>query len=147
MRTSLKLTIVALLAAVGFATVSLTPASAANNATCTSGVSCVQTGLNSTGGTGGGTEIGTIITTIINVLLFILGAVAVIMIVIGGIRYTISQGDSSAVTSAKNTILYSVIGLVVALLAYAIVNFVITQFTSSTNTAKPSNNSSSSSSE
>lgn len=67
--------------------------------------------------------------TITNVLLFIIGAVSVIMLVIGGIRYTISQGDSSAVTSAKNTILYAIIGLVVAILAYAIVNFVITQFT------------------
>ena len=47
------------------------------------------------------------------------------MLIIGGIRYTISQGDSSAVTSAKNTILYSIIGLVVAILAYAAVDFVV----------------------
>ena len=66
--------------------------------------------------------------TITNVLLFIIGAVSVIMLIIGGIRYTISQGDSSAVTSAKNTILYSVIGLIVAILAFAIVNFVISNF-------------------
>ena len=64
-----------------------------------------------------------------SVLLFIVGAIAVIMIVIGGIKYTISQGDSSAITSAKNTILYSVIGLVVAILAYAIVNFVVDRLT------------------
>lgn len=63
-----------------------------------------------------------------NVLLFIIGAIAVIMLIIGGIRYTISQGDSSAVQSAKNTILYAVIGIVVAILAYAIVNFVIDSF-------------------
>jgi multisubunit Na+/H+ antiporter MnhB subunit len=66
--------------------------------------------------------------TITNVLLFIIGAVSVIMLIIGGVRYTISQGDSSAVTSAKNTILYAVIGLIVAILAYAVVNFVIVQF-------------------
>jgi len=65
---------------------------------------------------------------VVNVLLFVLGAIAVIMIVVGGIRYTTSNGDSSAITSAKNTILYSVIGLVVALLAYAIVNFVLNAF-------------------
>lgn len=65
---------------------------------------------------------------IVNVLLFIIGAVAVIMIVVGGIRYVVSNGDSSQITSAKNTILYAVIGLVVAILAYAIVNFVINQF-------------------
>jgi multisubunit Na+/H+ antiporter MnhB subunit len=64
----------------------------------------------------------------VNVLLFILGAVAVIMIVIGGIKYTTSNGDASSVTSAKNTIMYAVVGLIVALMAYAIVNFVIQQF-------------------
>ena len=71
---------------------------------------------------------GGIFQTITNVLLFVIGAVSVVMLIIGGIRYTISQGDSSAVTSAKNTILYSVIGLVVAILAYAAVNFVIGSF-------------------
>ena len=65
---------------------------------------------------------------IVNVILFILGAIAVIMIVIGGIRYVTSSGDGSAITGAKNTILYAVVGLVVALLAYAIVNFVVTEF-------------------
>jgi hypothetical protein len=66
--------------------------------------------------------------TITNVLLFLIGAVSVIMLIIGGIRYTISGGDSTAVTSAKNTILYAVIGIIVALLAFAIVNFVLTSF-------------------
>lgn len=66
---------------------------------------------------------------VINVLLFIIGVISVIMIIIGGLRYTISNGDSSQITSAKNTVLYAVIGLVVALLAYAIVNFVVVQFT------------------
>jgi len=65
------------------------------------------------------------IKTIVNVLLFLLGAVAVVMIIFGGIKYTTSNGDSSQITSAKNTILYAVVGLVVAILAYAIVNFVI----------------------
>lgn len=68
------------------------------------------------------------IRTVVNVLLYVIGAVAVIMIVIGGIRYTTSNGDSSQVTSAKNTILYAVVGLVVAMLAYAIVNFVVGAF-------------------
>jgi len=71
---------------------------------------------------------GGIFRTITNVLLFLIGAVSVIMLIIGGIRYTISGGDSTAVTSAKNTILYAVIGIVVALLAYAIVNFVLDSF-------------------
>jgi len=63
---------------------------------------------------------------IINSLLFILGAVAVLVIIIGGIRYATSMGDAKRVESAKNTIMYAVIGLIVALLAYAIVNFVVT---------------------
>lgn len=71
---------------------------------------------------------GGIFQTITNVLLFVIGAVSVVMLIIGGIRYTISQGDQAAVTSAKNTILYSVVGLVVAILAYAAVNFVISSF-------------------
>ncbi len=104
---------------------SVVPAFAAD---CTTAAECAQIGVDSTGGTGGSASVGDIVKTIVNVLLYILGAVAVVMIVIGGIRYTISQGDSSALTSAKNTILYSVVGLVVALLAYAIVNFVLTQF-------------------
>lgn len=66
--------------------------------------------------------------TITNVLLFIIGAISVIMLIVGGIRYVVSGGDSSAVTSAKNTILYAVVGIVVAILAYALVNFVISSF-------------------
>jgi hypothetical protein len=70
----------------------------------------------------------TLIRNVINILLFVVGVISVIMIIIGGIRYITSGGDQSAITSAKNTILYSIVGLVVALLAYAIVNFVIGQF-------------------
>ena len=71
-----------------------------------------------------------IFTTITNVLLFIVGAVSVIMIIIGGIRYVISGGNSTHVTAAKNTILYAVVGIIVAMLGYAIVNFVLTSFSS-----------------
>lgn len=67
--------------------------------------------------------------TITDVLLFILGAISVIMIIIGGLRYVISGGDSAAVTAAKNTILYAIVGVIVALLAYAAVTFVIDSFT------------------
>ena len=66
-----------------------------------------------------------IFTTITNIMMFILGAVSVIMIIFGGLRYVISGGDSTSVTAAKNTILYAVVGVIIALLAYAIVNFVI----------------------
>lgn len=68
---------------------------------------------------------GSIFTTIVNVLLFIIGAICVIMLIWGGIRYTTSAGNSSSVTAAKNTIMYAIIGLVIAFLAFAIVNWVL----------------------
>jgi len=64
---------------------------------------------------------------ITNILLFLVGAISVIMLIIGGIRYVISGGDQNQVTSAKNTILYAIVGIVVAFLAYAAVSFVTTQ--------------------
>lgn len=66
-----------------------------------------------------------IFTTVVNLLLFIIGAISVIMLIWGGIRYTTSGGNSASVTAAKNTILYAIIGLVVAFLAFAIVNWVL----------------------
>ena len=63
-----------------------------------------------------------------SVLLFIVGAVAVIMLIIGGLKYIVSGGDASKVQSAKNTILYALVGIIVAILAYAAVNFVIGNF-------------------
>lgn len=65
------------------------------------------------------------ITNVVNIILWFVGVVCVIMIIVGGIKYATSSGDSGKVTSAKNTILYAVIGLIVAIFAYAIVNFVI----------------------
>ena len=75
--------------------------------------------------------------TIANILIFLVGAVAVIMLIIGGLRYVISQGNKEHVSSAKDTILYSVIGIVVAILAYAIVNFVTGALAPSTGGTNP----------
>lgn len=69
---------------------------------------------------------GSIWSRIINMLIFLVGAVSVVMIVVGGLRYATSGGDSSAISSAKNTILYSIVGIVISVSAYAIVNFVAT---------------------
>ena len=66
-----------------------------------------------------------IVTTITNVLLFIIGALSVVMLIIGGLRYVVSGGNSTQVTAAKNTILYAIVGLVIAFLAFAAINFVI----------------------
>ena len=75
-----------------------------------------------------GTDQTPIFKTITNVLLFIIGAISVIMLIIGGIRYTTSNGDQQAVQNAKNTILCAVVGLVIAILAFAAINFVISSF-------------------
>ncbi len=62
---------------------------------------------------------------ITNLLLFIVGTAAVVMIIIGGIRYVTSNGDASNIKQAKDTIMYSVVGLIVAIMAWGIVSFVI----------------------
>lgn len=62
---------------------------------------------------------------VINLLSFIVGVVAVIMIIIAGLKYITSGGDSNNVASAKNTILYAIIGLVIVALAQVIVRFVL----------------------
>ena len=93
------------------------------------GLSTIQAGANAAQGSGqpsslfGGTGI---FTTITNTMLFIIGALSVIMLIFGGLRYVVSGGNATAITAAKNTILYAIVGLVVALLAYAVINFVLT---------------------
>lgn len=72
--------------------------------------------------------------TITNVMLYLIGAISVIMLIVGGLRYVISGGDSSAVQGAKNTILYAIVGVIVAILSYAAVSFVITSFSGSAGT-------------
>ena len=66
-----------------------------------------------------------IFTNITNTILYVVGIISVIMLIFGGLRYVVSGGDSKKVTDAKNTVLYAIIGLVIAILSYAIVNFVL----------------------
>jgi len=90
-------------------------------------------GVNAARGNGQPSElfgIGGVVSTVTNVLLFIVGALSVVMLIIGGLRYVISGGNSTAVTAAKNTILYAIVGLVIAFVAFAAINFIITTFTS-----------------
>ena len=63
--------------------------------------------------------------TIINVAIGLIGFVAVVVIILGGVQYTTSAGDAGKVKKAKDTIMYGIIGLVIALLAFAIVNFIL----------------------
>lgn len=60
-----------------------------------------------------------------NIALYAVGAISVIMLIWGGLRYITSGGDSKKITDAKNTILYAIIGLIIAILAFAIINFVL----------------------
>lgn len=71
-----------------------------------------------------------IVTQVINILSLAVGVVAVVMIIVGGLRYITSGGDSGNVTGAKNTILYAVVGLIVVALAQVIVRFVVNRATS-----------------
>lgn len=75
-----------------------------------------------------------VFTRITNTVLYVVGVISVIMLVWGGLRYILSGGDSKKITDAKNTILYAIIGLIIAVLAYAIVNFVLNTIGVSTNT-------------
>jgi hypothetical protein len=69
--------------------------------------------------------------TIINIFSVIVGFVAVIMIIIGGIRYITSGGDSSNISGAKNTIVYAIIGLIIVALAQVLVHFVLNNLANS----------------
>lgn len=71
------------------------------------------------------------IQNVTNVLLFIIGAVAVIVIIFAGIKFTTADGDASKIKSARDTILYAVVGVIIAIIAYAIVYWVVGSFTSS----------------
>ena len=75
---------------------------------------------------GGGNQLPSVIVNILNAIIAAAGLVAVIFVVVGGINYMTSSGDPGKVKKAKDTILYAIIGLIVCVLAFAIVNFVIT---------------------
>ena len=64
----------------------------------------------------------------INLVFWAVGVLAVIMIIVAGVQMITSAGDPGAVTKAKRTLVYSIVGLIVAVLAYAIVNFIIGKF-------------------
>ena len=101
-------------------------ASAESDFTLTNGVSSARgEGVSETA-----SDPQTLVKQFVNIFLFAVGALSVIMLIWGGIRYTTSAGDSNKVTAAKNTVLYAIVGLVVAILAYAIVNMVIGKITS-----------------
>jgi hypothetical protein len=128
-----KKTLTGVFAAFVFALVALfapVAPSANAQAACSDGASGgAQAGINCARGEGTPGQLfdgpDSIFTTIVNVLLFLIGAISVIMLIYGGIRYTTSGGNSASVTAAKNTIMYAIIGLIIAFLAFAVVNWVL----------------------
>lgn len=100
-----------------------TPTSATDNICNNSNVSPEVKAAAGCGGTTG--TLDSALTSILNAIILIMGIVAVIFIIIGGVNYMTSSGDSNKTKKAKDTILYAVIGLIICALAFAIVNFVI----------------------
>jgi hypothetical protein len=80
-------------------------------------------------------DLNKVIATIINIMSVLIGIVAVIMIIVSGFRYITSGGDSSKTASAKNTLIYAIIGLVIVALAQVIVKFVLDRLINSPNCA------------
>ena len=68
---------------------------------------------------------GGVVTNLTQTILYIVGLISVVMLIVGGLKYALSGGDSKQVTDAKNTILYALIGLAITILSYAIVKFVL----------------------
>lgn len=99
------------------ATMQATPAYAA--------ASDAQQYLNDADPDNGDIDLNSTIGNIINFALGLIGLLCVVIIIIGGVNYATSQGDAGKVQKATRTLLYGVIGLVVCLLAFAIVNFVL----------------------
>ena len=99
---------------------------------CT-GTNCLTDGSTAANTTENNTKlIGTddsIVKQAINWMLYIIGSLSVIMLIVGGVRYVMSSGNEKGVKSAKDTILYAIIGVVVAVLAWSIVNFALNAFT------------------
>lgn len=76
----------------------------------------------------GETSVKEAVGAVINILSIIVGLAAVIMIIVSGLKFIISSGDSTAIASARNGLLYAVIGLIVAALAQVLVRYVIKKF-------------------
>ena len=66
-----------------------------------------------------------VVKSVVNILLYIVGVAAVVVIIVSGIRYVVSAGNTQTVQAAKSSIGYAVAGLLLAVVAYAIVNYVL----------------------
>ncbi len=78
---------------------------------------------------GAGEKLNSTLSSVINIASLVVGAISVIMIIIGGLKYVSSQGDSTGTASAKNTVIYAVVGLVIVALSQIMVRFVVNRTT------------------
>ena len=89
----------------------------------------IQKGIGATGaGSSNGPKLETIIANIIQTMFFIIGVLAVIVIIYSGFLFIVASGNPQTIQKAKTSIVYAVVGLVVAIMAYAIVGFVVNTF-------------------
>jgi len=109
------------------ATFVATPVYAADPTTTTP-TTAPASGLQAPSGLQGPSSLGDLIGTVTNLLLGIAGSVAVIFIIVGAIQYSTSAGNEQSVQKAKSTITSAVIGLIIAILALGIVNFILITF-------------------
>ncbi len=133
--TKIRLALIILSLAIGLSVPLLAPASVLARPNITdklceganleigSGVSCETSGVEAN------QKINEVITLVINMFSLIVGVVAVIMIILGGLKYITSGGESGNITGAKNTILYAIIGLIIVALSQFIVKFVLGKVT------------------
>jgi uncharacterized membrane protein len=91
-------------------------------------VDCTSTNL-----TNSQKDITTLAQQVVQIFSIVVGAISIIMIIYGGFRYITSGGDSNRVGSAKNTLIYAIIGLIIVALAQLIVHFVLSTTSNSTN--------------
>jgi hypothetical protein len=99
------------------------PTDAAKNQVC-QGVNAGIPGSNC-GGTSGGNAIAKVLNGVLQIITWIAGAAALIMIILAGLKYITSGGDSSAISSAKQSLVYAIVGVVIVVVAQILVNFVI----------------------
>jgi hypothetical protein len=133
----LKNTLLAIAALVTMATPALVPAAAyaadpnIQGGLCTGAKLQISDSPSSCPTDGGSTAgINNLLRRIVNIFSAVVGVIAVIMIIVGGLRYITSGGESSMVTSAKNSFIYAIVGLVIVALAQLIVRFVLNQSSS-----------------
>jgi hypothetical protein len=125
------MTVLFLLAIPSSARVSAACSGGPLSSSCSAQAACQGLGAGSGSGCSktSGSGLSSLVSDALNILSLIIGVAAVFMIVIGGFRFVVSGGDSNATASARNTIIYALVGLVVAAFAQFIVHFVLNRVT------------------